>query len=184
MKEKNKTLLAALTFGAIGALWRRWYGGGFGKAGKITRFFKYLALIIVCLTMMYVKTLCFTFLGDFTTYEQIASFAYHWARSHGDYFYVWSKGKDEGRIRWIDFTLRLIYGKDGYYNFKGNVTGVFLRYTSTACVVAFFLHNPLFILSGLLTTLSYVATSKMEKPTAKAEWLAGSLNFILFFVCL
>ncbi|MBO4538649.1 MAG: hypothetical protein J5781_00115 [Clostridia bacterium] len=184
MKEKNRTLLAALTFGAIGALWRRWYGGGFGKAGKITRFFKYLALIIVCLTMMYVKTLCFTFLGDFTTYEQIASFAYHWARSHGDYFYVWSEGKDEGRIRWIDFTLRLIYGKDGYYNFKGNVTGLFLRYTSTACVVAFFLHNPLFILSGLLTTLSYVATSKMEKPTAKAEWLAGALNFILFFVCL
>lgn len=184
MKNKNNGLFALFAFGAIGALWRRWFGGGFGKAGKITRFFKYAVLVLVCLTMLYVKTRCFIFLGETKTYEEIVSFAFHWAEGHGDYFYVWSKGKDEGRIRWIDFTLRLIYGKDGYYNFKGNVTGLLLRYTSSACVVAFFLHNPLFILSGLLTTLSYVATSKMEKPTNKAEFLAGALNFALFYLCL
>ena len=59
-----------------------------------------------------------------------------------------------------------------------------LRYGSTSVLVALCFGNPLFCLSGLLTPLAYVATSKMEKPTAKAEWLAGALNFILFFVCL
>lgn len=61
MKNKNNGLFALFAFGAIGALWRRWFGGGFGKAGKITRFFKYAVLILVCLTMLYVKTRCFIF---------------------------------------------------------------------------------------------------------------------------
>lgn len=39
-------LLASLTFGA---LWRRWFGGGFGKAGLITRFWKYLLLVLFVL---------------------------------------------------------------------------------------------------------------------------------------
>lgn len=183
-EKKNNMLFALFLFGTIGALWRRWFGGGFGKAGKITRFWKYAVLILVCFIMIYVKTLCFTFLGESRTYAEIVSFAYHWARSHGDYFYVWSKGKDEGRIKWIDLTLRLIYGKDGYYNFKGNVTGLVLRYGSTSVLVALCFGNPLFCLSGLLTPLAYVITGKMEKPTQKAEFLAGAANFILFYLCL
>jgi len=183
-ENKNNGLFALFAFGAIGALWRRWFGGGFGKAGKITRFFKYAVLILVCLTMLYVKLRCFTYLGEFTTYEQIVSFAFHWAEGHGDYFFVWDTGKDEGRIRWIDWVLRRIYGKGNYYCFKGNVTGLVLRYGSTACLVAVCLSNPLFILSGLLTPLSYVITGKMENPTNKAEFLAGALNFALFYLCL
>ncbi len=184
MKNKNNGLFALFAFGAIGALWRRWFGGGFGKAGKITRFFKYAVLILVCLTMLYVKMRCFTFLGEFTTYEKIVSFAFHWAEGHGDYFFVWDTGKDEGRIRWIDWALRRIYGKGNYYCFKGNVTGLVLRYGSTSCLVALCLGNPLFCLSGLLTPLSYVITGKMENPTNKAEFLAGALNFALFYLCL
>lgn len=181
---KNREFEAALFFGAGGAVWRRWYGGGFGKAGKITRFFKYVALILICFTMYYIADPYFTFWRDFRTYVSIAAFAYHWARSHGDYFYVWDTGKDEGRIMWIDWVLQRIYGKGNYYCFKGNVTGLVLRYGSTACLVAVCLSNPLFILSGLLTPLSYVITGKMENPTNKAEFLAGALNFALFYLCL
>lgn len=187
MKNKNNGLFALFLFGAIGSLWRRWFGGGFGKAGEITRFFKYAALVLVCFTMIYVKTLCFTFLRDWKTYAKIAAFAYHWARGHHDYFYVWHTGKDAGRIRWIDWVLRRIYGEGKYYCFKGNVTGLALRYGSTSVLVALCFGNPLFCLSGLLTPISYVITGKMgtgKEPIAKAEFLSGALNFALFYLCL
>lgn len=186
-EKKNNRLFALFLFGTIGALWRRWFGGGFGKAGKITRFWKYAVLILICFTMYYLADPYFTFWQKWRTYAAVAAFAYHWARSHGDYFYVWSKGKDEGRIKWIDWVLRRIYGKDGYYNFKGNVTGLCLRYGSTSILVALCLNNSLFCLSGLLTPLAYVITGKMgtgKEPIAKAEFLSGALNFALFYLCL
>ena len=182
MNKKTGCLLPL--FMAIGAFWRRWYGGGVKKYLPDSRFWKYLVLIMVCCTMYYVKDLCFTFLQEIRTWLTIAAFMYHWARSHGDYFYVYDTGKDEGRIWWIDQVLRLIYGEGNYYNFKGNCTGLLLRYTSTACLVAACLPNPWFVCAGVLTTLSYVVTGKMERPTDKAEWLAGYLNFGLLYLCI
>lgn len=176
-------LIGALaSFLVAGAFWRRWYGGGFGKLGDITRFWKYLVLAVIVLFMYYVKSLLN--LNDWRMYAVIASFMYHWARSHGDYFYVYDTGKDEGRIKWIDYVLRLLYGKDGYYNFKGNVTGLLLRYTSTACLVALCIPNAWFCVAGILTTLSYVVTGKMEKPIVWAEFLSGALNFGLLYLCI
>ena len=180
MKKKQAIILPL--FMLAGGAWRRLYGGGFGKLGDITRFWKYLVLAIIVLSMYYVKNLLDW--QNWRMYAVIASFMYHWSRSHGDYFYVYDTGKDEGRIRWIDWALRRIYGKGNYYCFKGNVTGLVLRYGSTSCLVALCLGNPLFCLSGLLTPLSYVITGKMENPTNKAEFLAGALNFALFYLCL
>lgn len=177
--------MSSLVFAIVGAFWRRWFGGGFGKLGDITRFWKYLVLAIVVLAMYYVRGLLDW--NNWGMYAVIASFSYHWARSHGDYFYVWSTGIDEGRIWWIDCVLRLLYGEGNYYNFKGNVTGLFLRYTSTACIVALCLPNAWFICAGVLTTLSYILTGKMgtgKEPVQKAEWLAGALNFSLLWWCL
>lgn len=173
---------ALVSFMFLGSLWRRLYGGGFGKLGDITRFWKYLVLVAIVLSMYYVKGLLDW--NNWRMYAVIASFAYHWCRSHGDYFYVYDTGKDEGRIKWIDWALRRIYGKGNYYCFKGNVTGLVLRYGSSSCLVAFCLGNLLFCLSGLLTPLSYVITGKMENPTDKAEWLAGALNFGLLYLCI
>lgn len=170
------------TFMIAGAFWRRWFGGGLGKAGNITRSVKYAVLALIVVYMYYAAG--FLDWHNWRLYAVIVSFAIHWARSHGDYFYVYDTGKDEGRIKWINFTLRLIYGKDNYHNFKGNCTGLFLRYTSTAGIVALCLGNPWFILAGLLTTLSYVVTGKMERPTEKAEYLAGALNFGLLYLCI
>ena len=171
-----------VSFLIAGALWRRWYGGGFGKLGDITRGWKCLILASIVLTMYYINILLDW--TDWRMYAVIASFMYHWSRSHGDYFYVYDTGKDEGRIKWIDYVLRLLYGKDGYYNFKGNVTGLLLRYTSTACLVALCIPNAYFCAAGVLTTLGYVVTGKLPKPIVWAELLSGALNFGLLYLCL
>lgn len=173
---------ALVNFLVAGALWRRWYGGGFGKLGDITREWKYLILASIVLAMYYINILLDW--TDWRMYAVIASFMYHWSRSHGDYFYVYDTGKDEGRIKWIDYVLRLLYGKDGYYNFKGNVTGLLLRYTSTACLVSLCIPNAYFCAAGVLTTLGYVVTGKLPKPIVWAELLSGALNFGLLYLCL
>lgn len=176
--------MAIVWFALVGAIWRRWFGGGFKKFLPDSRFWKYTVLIVVCFTMYYAKTLCFTFLKEITTWLTIAAFMCHWARSHGDYFYVYDTSKDEGRIKWIDWVLRTIYGEGQYYNVKGNVTGLFLRYTGTACLVALSIPDAWFVCAGLFTTLSYVITGKTARPTDKAEWIAGALNFGLLYLCL
>lgn len=181
MKTKEKAGWLLL-FTALGAFWRRWFGGGFKSWLPDPRFWKYLALTLIVFAMYWSLSLL-----DWTSvrmYLVALSFSYHWARSHGDYYYVWDTGKDEGRIWWIDQVLRLLYGEGNYYNFKGNCTGLFLRYTSTATIVALCLPNAWFIIAGILTTLAYIITSKMERPTEKAEWLAGALNFGLLYISL
>lgn len=179
---KNPQLKLALLFGALGALWRRWFGGGFKKFLPDSRFWKYLVLTFFVFSVFWIFDLFDWY--SVQMYLVTLGFMLHWAEGHGDYYYVWDTGKDEGRIRWIDWTLRLLYGKDNYYNFKGNVTGLLLRYTSTACLVSLFLWNPWFILAGPLTTLSYVLTSKLPRPTDWAEFLAGCLNFLLLYLCI
>ena len=172
---------ALVSFLVAGVLWRRWYGTRQG-IGNVTRFWKYLVLALIVLAMYYTKSLLDW--TDWRMYVVIASFMYHWSRSHGDYFYVYDTGKDEGRIKWIDYVLRKIYGEGNYYNFKGNVTGLLLRYTSTACVVAVCIPNAWFLLAGPLTVLAYIITGKLEKPIVWAEFLSGALNFGLLYLCL
>ena len=182
MKKNTKNFLYTIVFSIIGGFHRRWFGGGFGKLGDITRLFKYIALAGIGAAMYYAA-------GKFDVkngrmYAVIIAFAYHWARSHGDYFYVYDTGKDEGRIKWIDWLLKVIYGEGKYYNFKGNVTGLFLRYTSTACLVALCLPCHYFVFAGLLTAGVYALTGKMKRPIVIAEFLAGLVNFALLYLCL
>lgn len=179
---KNREFKAALFFGAAGALWRRWYGGGFGKAGLVTRFWKYLVLAVVVCAMYFARGL-FDW-RNWRMYAVIGAVAYHWARTHHDYYFVYSTEPDEGRIRWIDWVLGKLYGENGYFNFKGNVTGLFLRYTATACVVCVVLPDWRFVFAGVLTTLSYVVTGRMKYSTNWAEWIAGAMNFGLLYFCI
>lgn len=185
MKNKQKTISILTGFMAIGALWRRWFGGGFGKLGDITRFWKYLILAAIVLAMYYIKSLLDW--NDWRMYAIIASFMYHWARSHHDWFYVWHTNPDQGCIKWIDWVLRHIFPENMYYGFWWNVTGLFLRYTSTACIVALCIPNAWFVIAGLLTTLCYVATGKVgtgKTPVQCAEYLAGAANFGLLYWCI
>lgn len=169
-------------FAIIGALWRRWFGGGFGKLGDITRLFKYIALALIVFSMYHLKGILDW--QDWRMYTVLTSFAIHWAVGHGDYFYLLDKEPDEPRIKWIDWALRKIYGEGNYYNFKGNCTGLFLRYTSTAILVAVCVGNAWFVLAGLLTTLAYIVTCKLPRPIVWAELLSGALNFGLLWWCL
>lgn len=117
-------------------------------------------------------------------YAVLIAFAIHWAVGHGDYFYVYDTEADEARIKWIDWVLRKIYGENGYYNFKGNVTGMFLRYTSTAILVSVCLPNAWFILAGALTALVYALLGKSDKAIPYSEYLAGAVNFVLLYLCI
>lgn len=169
-------------FGFLGALWRRWFGGGFGKLGDITRGFKYAVLFMIVFAMYYCKG-AFDW-SDWRMYAVCISFAIHWAIGHGDYFYVYDTEPDEPRIKWIDWTLEKIYGKAGYYNFKGNVTGLFLRYTSTAILVAVCVGSYWFCFAGILTAAVYALLGKTKKAIAYSEYLAGAVNFVLLYVCI
>ena len=173
---------ALVSFILLGAFWRRWFGGGFGKFGDVTRFWKYLVLTLIVFSMFWTLGLLDWY--SVRMYLVTLGFMIHWAEGHGDYFYVYDTGKDEGRIKWIDWVLRKLYGEGNYYNFKGNVTGLLLRYTSTACIVSLSLWNPWFLLAGILTTLSYVVTGKFKKPIVWAEFLSGALNFGLLYLCI
>ena len=178
-REMKKNLVI---FSILGAFWRRWFGGGFGKLGDITRLFKYIALAGIVAAMYYAA-------GKFDVkngrmYAVMIAFAIHWALGHTDYFYVYDTEADEGRIKWIDWILKVIYGEGNYYNFKGNVTGLFCRYTGTACIVAFCIPNVYFIFAGLLTAGVYALTGKMKNPIVIAEFLSGLVNFALLYLCL
>ena len=78
-----------------------------------------------------------------------------WSRSHGDYFSIFSTAPDEGRIKWIDWVLKKIYGVGGYYNFKGNFTGMLLRYTAPAILLSIIVLSPYFWICGLLVPVIY-----------------------------
>ena len=178
MKNLTKTLF----FSFIGAIFRRWFGGGFGKFGDITRGVKYVVLFCIIVSMYYLKDM-FDW-QNWRMYAVFLAFAVHWAVGHGDYFYVYDTNPDEGRIKWIDWVLRKVYGEDRYYNFKGNVTGLFVRYTSTSCLVSFCVNNALFLLSGALTALVYAVLGKSDKAIPYSEFLSGAVNFALLFICI
>lgn len=78
-----------------------------------------------------------------------------WSRSHGDYFSIFSTAPDEGRIKWIDWVLKKIYGVGGYYNFKGNFTGMLLRYTAPAILLSIIVLNPILWMCGLFVPVIY-----------------------------
>lgn len=175
----GRLMLNSVLFATIGSVWRRWFGGGFGKFGDITRGIKYAVLFGIIICMYSLKDML-----DWRMYVVFLAFAIHWAVGHGDYFYVYDTNPDEARIKWIDWVLRKIYGENGYYNFKGNVTGLFLRYTSTSCLVSVCVDNALFLLSGALTALVYALLGKSDKAIAYSEYLAGAVNFVLLYNCI
>ena len=127
-----------LIFSIFGAFWRRWYGGGFGWLGDLSRFWKYLFLFASVFWAYWVLKILNW--NDWRSYAVAVAFAYHW--------------------------------------------GLFLRYTSTACLVAVCLPCPYFIFSGVITAGAYAITGKMKRPTDAAEFLAGFLNFSLLYICL
>lgn len=105
----------------------------------------------------------------------------------GDYFKVNDTSKDEARSKWVDWFLQKIFGKDGYYHFWGNVTGLFLGYTAPAIGCAYFIGNWWFSIAGFLVALTYGSMGKIfpnKCYTKYAEYMSGFLVFALLTICI
>lgn len=162
-------------FVVLGSCWRAWFGGSFGYCW---RWIKYLVLFGIVLGMYYLKRLLDWY--AWRMYAVCITYAYHWAMSHGDYFKVNNTDPDEGRVRWIDWLLQLIYGKDNYYNWRGNVTGMLIRYTYTSIFVAISTGSYWAITMGPVVAMTYGLCGKLLPDrwyTKYAEFIAGGLCF-------
>lgn len=169
-------------FAAIGGFFRAWFGGSFKH---VSRGWKYLLLIVTVIGMYWSKGLLDWY--NWRMYAVIAAFAYHWAKGHGDYFKVNDTSVDEARIKWIDWILQKIYGKGNYYDFKGNVTGMLIRYTSTSILVAAAVPSYWAIAMGPAVAISYGLMGKLFPNgyyTKYAEIMAGALCFSILWIIL
>lgn len=193
-EEETKKIHSAwlCLFVSIGAFWRAWFGGSFGYCW---RWVKYIVCFAIVLAMYWSKGLlnykeiltswkyC---VDNWRIFAVCLSFIYHFARSHGDYFKVNNTDPDEARIKWIDFLLQKIYGKGNYYNWRGNVTGLFFRYTSTACLVAVAVPSIWAISMGPVVAMSYGLIGKFFPKsyyTKWAEYIGGGSCFGILWGC-
>lgn len=181
MKKNTKNFLYTIIFAIIGGFHRRWFGGGFGKLGDITRLFKYIILALIVFSMYYLKDILDW--QDWCMYVVLISFAIHWAVGHGTWYCFWDKSNSaEGRLPMIDKIVWFCIGKNESRTFWGNFFGMFVRYTLTAIPVAF-LTSWWFLTAGLITAVCYIPAG-LKKDTRIGEYLAGALNFALLYLCI
>jgi hypothetical protein len=174
-------MIQALIFSVFGAFFRRWFGGGFGKFGDVSRFWKYLSLSIAFIAAwFYLNGIDWTALK---MYAALVSFMVFWAVGHGTWFVYWDDtAAAEGRIPLIDKIVWFCIGVDESRTFWGNCFGMFVRYTITAIPVAIFT-SPLFLTAGAIVALSYVPAG-FKQDTRLGECLAGFFVFFLLWWCL
>lgn len=169
-------------FFGVGAFWRRWFGGGFGKFGDVSRFWKYLTLIAAVLAMYHKNGALDWHAGRM--YATIAAFCVFWALSHGAWYVYWDKSSSaEGRKPLIDRILWFLVGVDKSRTFWGNCLGMFIRYELTAILVAACLPSWWFLLAGALVALEYIPAGR-RKDTRIGECLAGGAVFAWLYACI
>lgn len=168
----------ALLFG----IWRAWFGGSFNYC---PRFIKYIALFGLCIASYWINDKLNW--QDYHLYLAMLSFMMFWARSHGAWFCVNDTGDGgEGRIKWIDKFLFMMFGVDESRTFAGNCVGMFVRYSIWSIITAIFLSSAWFCLAGLVVTVVYGACGKLfpnKFYTKIAEYVSGFLVGLMFFFC-
>lgn len=147
-----------LVYALVTMCWRRWAG----KTTNTKRFFKYVVLTLIFLCMYYTS-------GHFLQWEMLAipALIRCMNKSHGDYYHIYDKDKDEGRCKIIDKILQWIFGKDGYYNVKGNITGLFLTRFMASMIAAYWLPNMIFF--PVTYTITYVIVEGIMKANGEGE---------------
>ena len=163
----------------LGAIWRAWLGGSFNS---ISRIWKILTLWIMLIVMYYSKYYNLDFLKTWQFYSVAIIYMRYWNHSHGDYFKVNDESKDEARVKWLDWLLSKIYGKDGYYNFKGNLTGMIIGYSIYSIPIGVILHSFLFCFAGAILGASYGFMGELfpnKYYTKYGEYLGGLFSFLL-----
>lgn len=173
-----------LIFGVFMAIIRRWLGGGIYKCHRIYKNICYVALLI----LMYVCAGAFpkTWLQAFCFLWTIGWMVRFYNHTHGDYFILDDTQKDEGRSRWVDKVLKLIFGKDGYYNFAGNFVGLTLGYLAPAIFASITMPSHWFWLAGIATPVCYEVCEFTLKFTGRrtnfAEYASGFCTGVIFFL--
>ena len=181
-KEQNKKQgLYLVLFSVLGAGFRRFFGGGFGKLGKITRFWKYLLLAAIFFSMYYVKSVLDWY--NWEMYWTLFWFMIFWALGHGAWFCYWDHSDSgEGRLPLIDKLIWACIGKENSRTFLGNAFGMCVRYELTAIPIAVFT-SWWFLLAGFIVALCYVPAG-IKHNTNIGEYLAGATIFPLLYLCI
>ena len=163
----------SILYFVLGALWRRWFGGGFWD---VSRFWKYLTLILI-VTSMYIGT---QFWLDWHYYCTVVFFMIFWAISHGAWFVYWDHSDAaEGRKPLIDKILWFLVGVDESRTELGNCLGMCIRYTLTSIGLAITVH-PAFMCAGAIVAICYVPAG-IKHDTRIGELLAGGSVFTLLW---
>ena len=171
-----------LFFAVCGGAFRRWFGGGFGKFGAVSRFWKYLVITGLVLLMYSAKGILDW--RSWRMYATIVSFMWFWSCSHGAWFIYWDHSDAaEGRKPLLDKWLWFLVGIDKSRTFWGYCLGMFNRYEMTAIVVALCIPSWWFLLAGGLVALAYVPAG-LKQDTRIGEVLAGALVFPLLYLCI
>jgi len=178
----------SLLFFIIGGFFRRILGKQLIIKGiKISRFYKLVVLVLLCLSMYYIKGIFpKTLMTWLCMLWAIGWYVRYWDHTHGDYWILDSESPDEGRSWWVDKVLQLFFGKGKYYNFNGNFVGLTLGYLAPALLGSFSMSSHWFWLAGFTTPLGYLFCESCLKFTKReteyAEILNGSVSFLLFFL--
>ena len=163
----------SILYFVLGALWRRWFGGGFWD---VSRFWKYLVLVLI-VTSMYIGT---KFWLDWHYYCTVVFFMIFWAVSHGAWFVYWDHSDAaEGRKPRIDKLLWFLVGVDESRTELGNCLGMCIRYTLTSIGLAITVH-PAFMCAGAIVAMCYVPAG-IKHDTRIGELLAGGSVFTLLW---
>lgn len=175
------SILVILFYAISGSYIRRWFGGGYGKAGKITRFWKYLAIVFVVYTMYQLKVQHFW--TDWEFYWTEVWFCIFWSIGHGTWFCYWDHSSSaEGRLPMIDKLIWACIGVHESRTFLGNCFGMFVRYELTSIPIA--ISTSLwFLLAGPIVALCYIPAG-LKKNTNIGEHFGGALVFILLYLCI
>ena len=163
----------SILYFVLGALWRRWFGGGLWD---VSRFWKYLVLILI-VTSMYIGT---QFWLDGHYYCTVIFFMIFWAVSHGAWFVYWDHSDAaEGRKPRLDKLLWFLVGVDESRTELGNCLGMCIRYTLTSIGLAITVH-PAFMCAGAIVAMCYVPAG-IKHDTRIGELLAGGSVFTLLW---
>lgn len=177
----------SLLFFILGGLFRRCLGTQFyiGKF-KISRVYKLIFLGLVLSLMYKIKNV---FPGNWKEWLFMA-WAIGWAirynsHTHGDYYILDDTKPNEERSFWVGKVLNLLFGKGKYYNFAGNFIGLTLGYLIPALLASITMPYHWFWIAGFTASIGYTLCELAigrNGCTEYAEYLNGSLMFLLFFV--
>ena len=177
----------ALIFLICGALFRRFLGRTvYVKGHKVTRFYKLVILVLLCMTMYWAGgSFPSSSIGWCCMIWSIGWMIRYNSHTHGDYYILDDTSPDEERSFWVGKVLKLIFGEGKYYNFAGNFVGLTLGYLVPAIMASIMMPHHYFWIAGFTAPIGYTLCELAlgrNGDTKYAEYVNGALMFLLFYL--